>query len=107
MLCPRINAFPVLCPVETQLDRPHEQPAQMGIPVGTNHGCQWAAGSAAGRFRSNRAAQLSFISHSSMGSVDFTRCMPTSEKRLKAASASAVKSTTPGTTTGEVQSSNR
>jgi hypothetical protein len=42
-----------------------------------------------------------------IGSVERTTCMPAAAKRAKAASAGAVKSTAPGITTGEVQSSSR
>src|SRR5262249_54936522 len=42
-----------------------------------------------------------------LGWVDGTGCTPASAKRANAASPCGVKSTAPGTTTGEVQSSSR
>jgi hypothetical protein len=48
-----------------------------------------------------------YFSQPAIGSVERTTCMPAAAKRAKASSAGAVKSTAPGITTGEVQSSSR
>src|SRR5262245_41368332 len=72
----------------------------------------WKSGDRYGPI-SGRQALPSGASHTgrsgqlAIGVVDRTRCIPASAKRWKAASACSVKSTMPGTTTGEVQSSRR